>query len=732
METMGLWSQLHVYQGSLGNSPGWSDSGSTINLEIPNPQAGTYYVILSDSAWIDRTDQSRDHTIKADIHPIAPTACTAPSITSFTPSVGGTSSPVTMTVSGACLEPQATVCLSRTGQASLCASSVTGQEDRHKLTAQFDLSTAAPGDWTLSVTNPNTQPVSASTAFKVESKGEASLWVDIVGRSTIRTGRVQTFYIRYGNKGTVNAVGIPLWIGGIPVDANWELGFKVKEPPQPIPSSPVDWKQANIYVTVNGEVWIPLVLPVIPPGYEGELPIKITIPTDRNIQLKAWISQTGLFSKPRPLMGTSEVQPTCQLASASSLEDCFTSLLTDAIKDAFPGYDCLIDISAFYYKYILKESGLGEVGSLIWDVIGTVLDCVESTNIWYDLLKFTYDFYSKLNTFKDCAEGVADAVLDAASISSVSPEDKYGPTGWDPPGTAASQRKHWVPAGQALDYRIDFWNKEDAPAATTDVIITDTLDPSLDWSTFRFTEVGFLDKRVTLEPTQFYDLDVNNVTIDLSSYYPGQPVIILMVNAQGSFDPATGQIEWHFHALDPMTGQPPENPYAGFLPPITPSGWEIGWVSYSIRSKAGLASGTTVTNQAWVKFDLNAPNPAPKLGPFLNTLDVQPPTSTAQVTSGQRTCGGFTVVFNGADETGGSGLSGIDVYVDDLGDTNPAVLWLSGVSSKSALFRGAPGHSYGFYTRARDNAGNLEAAPAQYDATATAGSQFCVWMPLVR
>jgi hypothetical protein len=205
-----------------------------------------------------------------------------------------------------------------------------------------------------------------------------------------------------------------------------------------------------------------------------------------------------------------------------------------------------------------------------------------------------------------------------------------------------------------------------------------------------------------------------------------------VVNVEGTFDPISGTIKWEFHALDPVTRQPPENPYAGFLPPITSSGWEIGWVNFSASPKPGLASGATISNQAFVKFDIDVFKPAPPQGPFINTLDAAPPTSAVQSPTGTQRCASFPVSWSGADDTNGSGLRGFDVYVDDLGDTSPAYLWQSNTSTISAMFPGVPGHRYGFYTRARDNVGNVEATPQpfRYDVEVTAGMQ-CVYLPLV-
>jgi hypothetical protein len=317
-------------------------------------------------------------------------------------------------------------------------------------------------------------------------------------------------------------------------------------------------------------------------------------------------------------------------------------------------------------------------------------------------------------------------------ILSISPEDKYGPSGHDPPDTPNEALQRWIPASRSMDYRVDFWNKADAPAATADVVITDTLDADLDWSSFEFTEIGFLDWQVELEPTQYFDVDVKDVSIDLSSYYPGEPVVDLVVNVKGTFDPDIGLIEWQFHALDPITRQPPENPYAGFLPPITDSGWEIGWVAFDVAQKPALSSGTVISNQAFVQFDINPFNPAPPGGPFINTVDALPPSSTVQSPVGSQPCACFRVSWAGDDDQNGSGLGGFDVYVDDLEDQDPAYLWRAGTSDHTALFEGLPGHRYGFYTRARDNVGNIEDAPepSSYDVEITAGWH-CIWLPLV-
>jgi hypothetical protein len=204
--------------------------------------------------------------------------------------------------------------------------------------------------------------------------------------------------------------------------------------------------------------------------------------------------------------------------------------------------------------------------------------------------------------------------LHVEPVTSATPEDKYGPTGFDLPGTPYEERQRFVPADQNLYYKVDFWNAENATAPACDVFVEDQLDANLDWSTFRFEEIGFLDWKVELEPCQYFNVNVDT-----------RPEMDLIVNVEGTFDAETGAINWTFRSLAPNTMETPEDPMAGFLPPITESGREVGWVCFSVYPEAGLPSGTQIGNQAFVNFDGIGPyNPAPKEGPWINTIDSPP------------------------------------------------------------------------------------------------------------
>jgi len=309
----------------------------------------------------------------------------------------------------------------------------------------------------------------------------------------------------------------------------------------------------------------------------------------------------------------------------------------------------------------------------------------------------------------------ADNSFSVLPVTSISPEDKFGLSGYDPEGTLPENRKRYVQGDRAFTYKIDFWNKETAPAPTQDVYITDDLDLNLDWDSFSFGEFGFLKWKVSLEPGQYFNVDV-----DL------RPDMDLIVNVEGTYDPATGNIRWEFHSLDPITREPPEDPMAGFLPPITDTAYEIGWVTFTVNPKQGLPTGTEIRNQAWVKFDVDVFKPAPSnpdseipgYGPYLNTIDAGAPTSSVSTLSATQASKNFLVTWTGSDDEGGSGIKDYDIHVSDNG--SPYTFWVTS-SDTSATFPGEFGHQYSFYSRARDNVGNLEDAPEEPDAATTVG-----------
>jgi uncharacterized protein (DUF2141 family) len=132
--------------------------------------------------------------------------------------------------------------------------------------------------------------------------------------------------------------------------------------------------------------------------------------------------------------------------------------------------------------------------------------------------------------------------------------------------------------------------------------------------------------------------------------------------------------------------------------------------------KPNLPSNAAINESASVYFDFN---PAIVTPTKVNTIDVTAPTSHVLPLAATQAATNFTVSWEGADA--GSGIVTYDVYVS--ADGGPFQLWQGGVSTTSATFNGAAGKTYGFYSVATDAVGNQELAPAEPDATTTAGAQ---------
>lgn len=293
-------------------------------------------------------------------------------------------------------------------------------------------------------------------------------------------------------------------------------------------------------------------------------------------------------------------------------------------------------------------------------------------------------------------------------VGSQDPNDKYALAGAGP--------QRWINTDELLPFEVVFENKSNAAAPAQEVLVTDVLSTNLDWSTFELKSIAFNDARIAVPPglQRFYattqvGTDPNPVSVEVS------------------FDSTTGQIAWLMRSRDPSTGDLPEDPFAGFLPPNDATHRGEGSLTYTIRPKLDLADGTTIRNQATIIFDPTYGANPPIVTPVVtNTVDSVPPTS--QVAALPATVSGDqNVTWSGQDAAGGSGIASYDVYVSR--GSEPYALWLPASTATGAVFAGQPGFTYRFYSVARDAAGNAELPPATPDTVTTfsGGLTFETW-----
>ena len=172
--------------------------------------------------------------------------------------------------------------------------------------------------------------------------------------------------------------------------------------------------------------------------------------------------------------------------------------------------------------------------------------------------------------------------------NAMDPNEKVGPT--------AENENNLIAINLDHPYIVYFENMPEATAAAIDVTVTDQLDPDLEWRKFRLGEIAFGDTTIIVPENRSYW----HTTVDLDS-------LGLLLEIDAGINAYTGEAHWYFNTIDPLTGQAPVDPFAGFLPPNDSTGRGEGHVSYTIMAKNDLPEGTEITNSATIVFDINDP-----------------------------------------------------------------------------------------------------------------------------
>jgi len=198
-------------------------------------------------------------------------------------------------------------------------------------------------------------------------------------------------------------------------------------------------------------------------------------------------------------------------------------------------------------------------------------------------------------------------------VRSIDPNDKIGPLG--------VREQRFVLPGNRLNYIINFENMKSATAPVQELFIEDDLDPNLDWTTVEFTEINY-GRRALSIPDGVGVFEYSTRDIPPSSYVVGTAEEQLAIDINVSLNVQTGHIEWRMKLIDTATGDFPEDPFAGFLPPEDGTGQGQGFVTFSVKPKSDIVDGTVVTNKASIVFDTNE---AIVTNQVSNTIGTPPP-----------------------------------------------------------------------------------------------------------
>jgi len=603
------------------------------------------------------------------------------SIQGMFPNHGGNAGIVTAEILGSGLQNGSTVKLTGSGPDIIGTNTTIANGFR----ITFDLTGATAGLRTLVITNPDNTSLSLPAAFTVEQGGAPEIWVDIIGRETIRIGRDQTYYVVYGNRGNIDTGDVPLWVE-LPKEVQVELGIST-DATLPFETDP---PSTNV---------IPLVVPKLTAGSSGVLPIRLGISSAlAPFTLQAWLNPPYL-SQLSAMGASGDPQALLCIANIVSYGFGASGLVS-------PASGVLLNIAQNYTNALYQFNqgtgpnfSAGTVVSGYQVMIGVLRQYFISTQgNGYPLqapLNIAKNGFGAINLlfFSTCVDvfrKIDSQQLTVSPVTSQDPNDKIGSRGF-----GVTQ---YIARDEPLRYSVFFENKDAASAPAQDVVISDQLDAfNMDLDTFNLGPILFGTAQAVPKPW----LSADTTTVDM------RPAQNLLVKIEASLNKTTGLLTWRFASLDPATGLPPTDPLAGFLPPGIG-----GSVFFTVMPKSVRSTGTQIRNTASIVFDNSAAILTPE---WLNTIDDTKPTSHVLPLASTQNGSSFPVKWDGTDA--GSGIQDFSIYVSDNGEA--FTIWQQNTTATAATFTGLSNHTYGFYSIARDRTRNLESSKTTAEVTTT-------------
>ncbi len=727
---------------------------------IPGTEAGTYYIL----AYANQLppDGTVDFDLRAEYLPLG--------LTRVTPDRGGNTGRVTVTFTGSGFHPDVQVALRPYGGGEILPD-VTYYYDFSAIAATFNLDGQPVTGCGLRLTNPGGDEVLLEEGFGIEEGIELDVAVDLRGPRRIRPGQPASYRLNIDNNGNVDIPYLFIDISLPAVHSNGVLATRIviDEPPLTDPPSidGIDWDLVDPMVELDGRLHYPLLwrdYPVTPPSSGGNVEFTITVfgdapatPSRLSIDMIAFSDQlirTSLEPEADAMRSWLLSDPpaddsVAQIQSDPDVWARLEGLLADPSiwRDYFVGTAMEGLMRNGERSFANRGSGSANrcsswrkrLGHTFWNVLWD--SPVNLLEVMRDFTAWTHRICDELAAWGMSAEDVlmchvsADAcayypnrVADCVEhvfqlIFPQDPNDKLSPSGWGENG--------FVPPEYAIPYTIRFENLPAATAAALKVNVTDRLSGDLDWATLALDEIGFAGIAIEVpDGLSHYDgqVEIAGWTWDevegcwVQYDDAGDPLVPLVVDIEADIDADTGIITWSLRCADVNTGYFPEDPFAGFLPPnqedifypdpadpddpprlIHPG---EGYLTYSVRPMPDLPTGTAITNIAEIVFDWNAPMETPEV---LNTIDAAAPTSNVEALPAEVNHASFDVCWSGEDDAGGCGIESYSVHFSD--NDGPYTTWLTTGDECNTFTGAAVGHTYSFYSVARDHVGHVELPP---------------------
>lgn len=630
-----------------------------------------------------------------------------PRIDFVSPSKGGNTGDVTISIAGAFYQP-VKVRLERQGELPIIApDSVISLFNGQLIKATFDLRNKPIGVWNVIVEIVGDTTMVKENAFIIEEGNFMKPWTELIGFPVIRANTWQNYSLKVGNSGNINLYGVPVCIG-IPIGMEVDFLFE----PLVIGDSLNQYDTIANYVildtldaeSIDSIKLYSFLVGLIPPNSVVAVNFRVKSPSIGQDIIWTWAT-TPLFGSP--------LKP--------ELADCLVEVGGLIVGAALgPGAGCLYDVMASQLSPIIDGAIIANnnpnatvtevvpelLGDYVWSNFKTIVGCFADPAAAAGLLNPVLGTIFTVVSYIDDGFALYDACSplfnpnsknpsNLQTVNSFDPNEKLGPIG----GGAANFHNDLFP----YPYAIHFENVDSATANAQTVLVLDTLDSGVfDYTTFQLGDFNVGDTIINVPPGRRQYQTLHNMVAEQN----------VMVRITATFNDTTGIASWLFESLDPQTLAPVSNPFDGFLPPNQTAPEGEGAVHYSIKVKASLPVNTPIVNSAGIYFDSNPPI---FTNQWQNTLDNIKPHSQVNSLAAVQNDTLFAVSWTGIDTS--SGIKHYDVYVAiNNGDYR---LWLSNVNFTSTLFEGEIDSIYSFYSVATDLADNVELKPSTPDATTT-------------
>ncbi|MDX1907606.1 MAG: PQQ-binding-like beta-propeller repeat protein [Bacteroidia bacterium] len=624
----------------------------------------------------------------------------SPGLTGISPQSGGNTGDVTVSIYGGGFRDGLRVILRAPGLPDIVGiDSLTAVFGGVQAKTTFNLRNQVAGMRdVLIISAADTQFIAGG--FEVLEGGRAGVWAEILVPPAMRVPRSAdkpTYYnlvVNFGNSGSVDAEGVPIWVA---IDTSiivHQLGFKWV-PQQPGMGSPADTalqfvQVDTVFGTAFGANIYVMIVPRIPAGTQAYLTMQVIAKKVGPVYFSAWATDPWYGSPLKYAVGECYDLLIGKVAGLVPIAGCIYGGLDALLSPMFDaGYDPENFASPQWFaNYSLTLANAIVECGLVASGGGMVLDIMK------DILSYA-NLVSDINTvLQNCIpqfpQPKPPGPGGANVLGAIDPNQKGGPQG------AGSQR--WVSEVRPMPYLVEFENVDTATAPAQLVEIRDTLDASVyDLNSLELNYFSIADSVYAIPRGR----QAWNAWVDL------RPRVNSLVEVEAALE--GNVLRWTFESLDPATLVPQTGVLDGFLPPNTNDPEGRGSVSYTIRRPDNLPTFTTVSNRAAIYFDANAPI---LTNTWTNTIDVDAPQSQMAPLDTLQLSRSIPLHWQGSDI--GSGIWYYTLMVSENG--GPFQRRADYILDTAFIFPGQWGYRYQFYTLAVDTAGNIESAPLVADA----------------